>query len=113
MIGQVELEELIFRRRELMELEEGIASALSCGASVEDGVHTARLVPERRDGFGRELFLKLVITIFLLAVIPGAHRRRSLFEDLNGDGKVDFADIELELSSPGGSLQWEKAVANA
>lgn len=57
-ISQVDLEELIYRRRCLMELEEGIAVALSKGARVDTGIHTAELVPERRRG---ELFMKLVI----------------------------------------------------
>ena len=55
---QVNLEMVLLMRRELRELEEEIAVALSKGAKVEDGVHTAELVPVRKNG---KLYLKLVI----------------------------------------------------
>jgi hypothetical protein len=57
-VGQAELEELIYRRIELENLEERIAVALSKGARVERGVHTAELVPTRDDG---HVYLKLVV----------------------------------------------------
>jgi hypothetical protein len=72
-IGQVELEMLILRRRELMEQEEQIAVALSKGVGVEPGVHKATLVPERKhdddSGIGT-LVMKLVVFLILLAVSP-------------------------------------------
>ncbi len=46
-IGQADLEELLLRQRETMEVEERIAVALANGAHVEDGVHTAELVLAR------------------------------------------------------------------
>jgi hypothetical protein len=57
-VGQVDLEELIYRRIELENVEERIAVALSKGARVERGVHTAELVPTRDDG---HVHLKLVV----------------------------------------------------
>jgi predicted CopG family antitoxin len=58
-ISQVDLEELIYRRRNLMEIEERIAVALSRGASVEIGIHVAELVPVRSKG--GSLCLKFVV----------------------------------------------------
>lgn len=102
-VGQVDLEELLLRRREVMELEERIALALSKGARVETGVHTAELVPERRHSAGRELFLKLVILIFFFAVLPAVCSPVGLIEDVNGDGKIDMLDfIESSAALPSG-----------
>lgn len=59
-VSQVDLAELVIRRRELMDAEERIAVLLSKGAHVEtDGAYTAELVPTR-DEFGN-VCLKLVI----------------------------------------------------
>ena len=66
-ISQADLAELKFRRRELTDIEEAMAMALSKGSRVEPGLHTAELVLHRdedgksaRDEFG-QLSLKLVI----------------------------------------------------
>ncbi len=85
------------KRRELREIEESIAIALSKGARVEPGVHTAQLVPERRRG---EFFMKLVILIVLLATIPAVCSRASVIEDVNGDGKIDVSDFVESASAP-------------
>src|SRR6266404_8713701 len=45
-VDQLQLETALLKRRELREIEESIAIALSKGARVEPGVHTAQLVPE-------------------------------------------------------------------
>jgi len=58
LITQFKLEVLFSRRKELRELEKEIALTLSRGAKVEDGVHTAELIPVRKNG---KLYLKLVI----------------------------------------------------
>lgn len=58
-ITQENLEAWIFRRRQFTELDEPIAIALSKGATVEEGVHTAELIPARaEDG---SVHLKLVV----------------------------------------------------
>ncbi len=57
-IEQLKIEMLLLQRRELAEMEEGIALALSRGVKVEPGVHTAKLLPVRKNG---KLYLKLVI----------------------------------------------------
>ena len=66
-ITQLKLEMLLGMRRELIEMEESIAVALSKGAAVDPGIHTAELVIARdedgvavRDESGHVL-LKLVI----------------------------------------------------
>jgi len=57
-VDQFKIEMLLAMRRELGEMEEGIALALSRGVKVEAGVHTAKLLPMRKNG---KLYLKLVI----------------------------------------------------
>jgi hypothetical protein len=58
-ITQELLERWIFRLREFAEMDQWIAVALSKGATVQHGVHTAELVPARaEDG---HVHLKLVI----------------------------------------------------
>lgn len=57
-ITQLKFEKFFLARREARELEEEIATALSRGAKIEDGIHTAELVPVRKNG---KLYLKLVI----------------------------------------------------
>ena len=89
----------------MTEAEEEVAVALSKGASVEAGVHTAELVPERRPHGGRELILKLVILLVLLAV-PLLGLRAGLVGDVNGDGKVDIVDLELILAGAGIAKSW-------
>jgi len=84
-------------RRELREMEESIALALSKGAHVEPGVHTAELLPQRRRG---ECFMKLVILVLLLAVLPAVCSRMSVIEDVNGDGRIDVSDFFESGSSP-------------
>jgi len=100
-IDQLKLEMFLGMRRELAEMEESIAVALSKGARVEPGIHKAELVPERRsgDGPGAGLMMKLVILLFFLAVAPSVLSQRPFLEDLNGDGKIDIVDLELELSA--------------
>jgi hypothetical protein len=59
LIRQDDLELWLLRRREFAEIDERIAVALSKGAAVEYGVHTAELVAARaEDG---SVHLKLVI----------------------------------------------------
>jgi len=58
LITQFKLESLFGLRRELQELEEEIALALSHGAKVEEGIHSAELIPVRNDG---KLHLELVL----------------------------------------------------
>jgi hypothetical protein len=48
-ITQVDLAELHFRRREVSEIEEAMALALSKGTAVESGLHGAGLVLDRDD----------------------------------------------------------------
>jgi len=45
-------------------MEEAIAIALSKGARIEPGIHTAELVPERRSGYGvcAGLRMRLIVT---------------------------------------------------
>ena len=57
-VEQLKIEMLLGMRRELREMEEAIALALSCGAKVEAGIHTAKLLPVRKNG---KLYLELVI----------------------------------------------------
>jgi hypothetical protein len=109
LVGQVDLEELILRRREVTELEEKIAVALSTGARVETGIHTAELVPERRRA-GRELFLKLVVLLLLLTVLPAVCSRTSVMEDVNGDGKIDVLDFIESASGISNPSSAEKGV---
>lgn len=95
-VRQADIEEVLALRRRLMESETKIGVALSGGASVEPGVHAAELVPEFRGNGYRELVMKLVI-ICLLLVAPFIYAQNGLLRDLNGDGKIDFADFSLGL----------------
>jgi hypothetical protein len=58
-VTQEDLELRILRQKELTEVDERIADALSKGAEIEPGVHTAKLVPHEDDGGG--FCLKLVV----------------------------------------------------
>jgi hypothetical protein len=111
-VDQLKLEMFLGMRRELAEMEESIAVALSKGARVEPGVHKAELVPERRsgDGSGAGLVMKLVILLFLLVVAPAVISLRPLVEDVNGDGKIDIVDLELEMAGAAASPSAEKGV---
>jgi len=57
-VEQLKIEMLLGMRRELGEMEEEIALALSRGAKVEPGIHTAKLLPVRKNG---KLYLKLTV----------------------------------------------------
>lgn len=96
-VDQLKLETILGMRRQLRELEESIGLALSKGAHVEPGIHTAQLVPERRRG---EFFMKLVILIIFLAMLPALCSRAGAFEDVNRDGKIDALDFLESASSP-------------
>jgi hypothetical protein len=58
LITQLKLEMLLGMRRELHEMEESIAIALSKGAHIEPGIHKPELIPVRKNG---KLYLRLVI----------------------------------------------------
>lgn len=90
LIDQLKLEMIIGMRRELREMEESIGVALSKGAHVEPGIHTAQLIPQRRHG---DFFMKLVILAIFLALVPAVCCRAGVFEDVNGDGKIDVSDL--------------------
>jgi len=105
-VDQLKLETILGMRRELQELEESVGVALSKGARIEPGVHTAQLVPERRRG---EFFMKLIILIFLLATLTSACSRPAVIEDVNGDGRIDLQDI-ME-SAPDPSREMESPLA--
>lgn len=109
-VDQLKLEMVLGMRRELRELEESIAIALSKGASVKQGIHKAELVPERRSGRDGCLRMKLIIALFLLIVLAPAFARHRLFEDLNGDGQIDVAEAVLGLSLAGAATSAEKEV---
>jgi len=58
-IPQMDIEELLARKRLFEEWEEEMAVALAKGAEVEPGVHTMQLVPCRtRSGFAMKLVVK-------------------------------------------------------
>ncbi len=58
LVTQLKLEMFLGMRRELREMEESIAVALSKGARIEPGIHKPELIPVRRNG---KLYMKLVI----------------------------------------------------
>lgn len=108
-MGQVQLEMILGMRRELMQMEESLAVALSKGARVEPGIHSAELVPERRRNTSRELIMKLVVLVIFFATLPAVCSRAGAFEDVNGDGKIDVQDF-LEggnaPASPSEKREW-------
>lgn len=112
-MGQVQLEMILGMRRELMQMEESIAIALSKGGRVEPGIHSAELVPERRRNAGRDLVMKLVVLVIFLATLPAVCSRASAFEDVNGDGKIDVQDFVESGAAPATASAKREAPHNA
>lgn len=73
-IEQLKLEMFLGMRRELAEMEENIAIALSKGARNEPGIHKAELIPERRpgSGAGAGFRMKLIIIAIFVVLLPAA-----------------------------------------